>query len=178
MKNKQKGFAPIIIIVLVIVIIAAVYYFYSNNKTDVANDVTTVTTTSETNTQASSTAETSTSSNLIGKYTFSEFAKPNQTWAYNLTIASSVVPKQLKLTLAVNGVETLISLNATANTGGKSLDVIFNSYQDANKYPTFKQGDILFTLTPTASGLAIEWKKMKPMVDANITGSVFKKTAN
>jgi len=115
--------------------------------------------------------------NWEGHYQLYQFAPPDEGWEYNLFILSNEGKR--KLQLDVDGYQTMIRINATANNVGNSLDIVFDSYNtesediDSIAPKLWKKGDVLFTLTPVQSGLAVEWKKMesnllKPKPEDNI----------
>ncbi|MEK7562308.1 MAG: DUF5991 domain-containing protein [Patescibacteria group bacterium] len=115
--------------------------------------------------------------NWEGYYQLEQFAPPDEVWEYSLFISSN--GGKWKLRLDVDGYQTMVRINATANNIGNSLDVVFDSYNTDSEDIDFmvpklwKKGDVLFTLTPVQSGIAVEWKKMesnllKPKPQENI----------
>jgi len=118
-----------------------------------------------------------------GSYNFTEISPATpptgvaQTWSYNLSISSA--DGKWHVVLNVDGFQTLLRINATANNVGNSLDVVFDSYASSDSMQRgFKKGDVLFTLTPVQKGLAIEWKKMQPNLPKSLNDSFFEKKTN
>lgn len=118
--------------------------------------------------------------NWEGTYEFTEVApglpnsgQPNMVENYVLSILSG--DGRWYLGLNVDGFQSLIRIVATANNVGKSLDVVFDSYNSLQK-GGLKGGDVMFTLTPTPAGLAIQWKKMQPnFSNTDVSNSFFVK---
>lgn len=98
-----------------------------------------------------------------------------QFWEYRLQISSSNGASRWIVTLNIDGFQTLLRINATANVRGNALDVVFDSYGSGSMVRNFNKGDVLFTLTPIENGLAVEWKKMQSNVLNNTNSSIFYK---
>jgi len=131
-------------------------------------------------TKSSSSGENTQPFNWYGKYEFGEVVPANlgggsvQSWQYNLSISSSNGASRWIVGFDVDGFQTLLRVNATANNVGKSLDIVFDSYDSPDSMQLgYKKGDVLFTLTPATTGLLIQWKKMQPNIQASLNGSVF-----
>lgn len=108
-----------------------------------------------------------------GTYEYSEFAPPNQTWAYALTISKA--DNQFDAELDITGFQTLTKIQAVAQQrNGNLLDVIFDSYRPGNTGEVYKKGDLLFSLEKLDSKYKILWGTLKsnlltPPVDAAFT---------
>lgn len=115
-----------------------------------------------------------------GAYEFGEFAsgngRSNQTWVYKLNIKNEGGVGDIALT--VDGFQTMTNIYAKGVTSSQgSLDVVFDSYGQDNMFTPYKKGDVLFTLEPTYDGLSIEWKKMQPNLQQNVSGVFFSKSS-
>ena len=89
-----------------------------------------------------------TSVDWTGVYKYSEFAQgigSNQTWVYEIDIKEE--NGALKVSLAIDGFQTLTRIQATAQEHNGSLDIVFDSYAPENAtLRGLQKGDLLFSL--------------------------------
>ncbi len=114
-----------------------------------------------------------------GRYTLNEFAPPNQTWVWTLTVQDPSAASPGLGTLSVDGFQTELTIDTTKEVHADgSVDVVFDRYDPAQAGPqipdlTLKRGDVLFTLYPVKNGFRVAWSKVQPMLDRDAEGSVF-----
>lgn len=97
-----------------------------------------------------------------------------QAWEYKLDIGTE--GGEGPITLTINGFQTMTNIHATGVLSEGSLDVVFDSYGEDNLSTLYGKGDVLFTLTPSGSGLFIQWKKMQPNLMENLRNAFFIKS--
>jgi hypothetical protein len=191
MKNTRGGVVNsiVMIFIMIVIVILGGIYFYIQNKSELEN-TSVVRRSSAQKKQSSNQISTSrggvvssyTEGNDIeGVYDFEESntsgSGSNQTWRYRLAVTGDT--GIVRMTLEVDGFDTLTTINASANKTDDIMDVVFESYGNGNSfYNTFSQGDILFRLYRIGAGFGIEWKKMKPQVETSKTGAIFSRILN
>lgn len=108
----------------------------------------------------------------IGDYTFSEYAPPNETWVYDLTVLNS--SSGPSAALDINGFQTEISLMASVqeSTSG-TLSIFFQKDNGSGPPLTYSAGDPLFSIMKTNKGDTIMWEKMQPMLAHDLNGAIF-----
>lgn len=158
--NTQKGFAPILLILLGLIVIGGGIYFYrQNNLKDITED-----------TQAFV---------IGGIWKFEEFSKkPNldgvtyPSWEYTLSIDTEDDTKGI---LHIDGYQTMTRLNVKVQKLNDSANIIFDSYAEGNQFETYKQGDVLITVSPDSDRnlMSIYWYKMQPNIEKSKTGAIF-----
>ncbi len=114
-----------------------------------------------------------------GPYTLNEFAPPNQTWVWTLTVADPSAASPGLGTLSVDGFQTELTIDTTKEVHADgSVDVVFDRYDPAQAGPQMpdlplRRGDVLFTLYPVKNGFRVAWNKVQPMLDRDAHGSIF-----
>lgn len=94
-----------------------------------------------------------------GLYGFEEFAPPNQTWGYALTIAASGKAGRLK----VDGFQTHLDLDVAVKASAAEAVVTLRKHREPGMPAVYKPGDVLFTLVRGAKGkLTTRWGAMEP----------------
>lgn len=114
----------------------------------------------------------------VGKYTFGEFAPPNQTWEYTLTIGKISDAPLFSVYLQVDGFQTQVRKWATATGNANYLEIVFNSYDDedrdlAYENYSYSYGDLMLTLTRKGSDIYTTWVKLQPMLQSNAAPGIY-----
>ena len=105
----------------------------------------------------------------VGKYTFYEFASPNQNMEYLITIYED---DGLYAYIKIDGFHTLKRLKTKVWSNGN--EVMFEFYQyytdeegNSTINESCSEGDILFKLKKENGALITEWGSIRPMLTEN-----------
>lgn len=119
----------------------------------------------------------------VGAYNYAEFAPPNITISYWITIYEE--EDGLYAKIKIDGFQTLQRLKAKVWTHGNEIRFEFYDFYVDNRGHSnqgicdYKKGDILLTLVKQDNIYVIEWGVLSPTLEQNLTlGQYFEKVSD
>lgn len=118
----------------------------------------------------------------VGAYNYAEFAPPNITISYWITIYEE---DGLYAKIKIDGFQTLRRLKAKVRTHGNEISFEFYDFYVDNRGHSnqgicdYKKGDILLTLVKQDNTYVIEWGALSPTLEQDLTlGQYFEKVSD
>jgi predicted small secreted protein len=115
----------------------------------------------------------------VGKYTFDEFAPPNQTMVYSVSITKEPDGQALSAFLQVDGFQTMTRKQAWVAGNANYIEIVFSAYDDDDDldlaFPDnrYRTGDVILTLTRKGSDIYTTWGQLQPMLQSNAAPGIY-----
>lgn len=104
-------------------------------------------------------------SSWVGKYTFYEYAPPDQNMWYEISIYTE--NGNYYATVTIDGFQTNQRYKAEISGDEKAIDLVFSEYLPYNGFELYTKGDRLLSFEKKDSQVITYWGEMKPMLISN-----------
>lgn len=104
-------------------------------------------------------------------YEFNEFAEPNQTWVYKLSIIKE--NGEYFAILNIDGFQTMKRMKLKVHYENNEYVFQLKEYMDENVGTLYNIDDILFKLYERNNEIYTKWEKLQPMLEKNKTDGIY-----
>lgn len=101
----------------------------------------------------------------VGKYTFYEYAPPDQNMWYDISIYTE--NGKYYASVIIDGFQTMQRYKAEISGDQKAIDLLFSEYLPQNGFEPYVKGERLLSFEKRDAQLITYWGEMKPMLTSN-----------
>ncbi len=99
----------------------------------------------------------------IGKYSFDEFAEPNQTRTFYIEVYEND-KNELEATINIDGFQMMKRILAKVDLEDDQISFILKGYLPDNIIESFEHGSLLLRIKKSDNGLETYWGEIQPML--------------